>query len=484
MEHRSPSPGRRDWVRDIAAESRRLSTAIRWVRGVGALHATLAALCAAAAPDLSLEEAVERALAANRGLAAAHYAREGERLSVTAALSDFDFKIVPTSVLGRISGNNLFPGDSGQNASVGAQLRKKLDWGTELSVGPSWNRYGGSSNTTLNVSIRQPLLGGFGREVAFDAVHRAEHVLAGSERAYRQARKSLALETVEAYQSALRERSMVETSAALAERLRRHAIIASRKEKAGLAGPSDTLRARIRLKDAEDAFHRSGTFLELALGRLRHLLALPAGTELTLRRDPSPSLPVGDLETIAIASSGEVQQLRDDLAEAHRAARVAGNAALPDVSLGVSYGQAALADALLRSFIPTTQRQWSLFLQASGDLARTAEKMNHRRALLRAEAVAVALEDKAEDIRRQVRQQAAAMEAARARIALRREQIRQAEDKLALAEVKFAHDRADNFELIEAESDLHRARTELSAADTEHAIGAYTLLAMVDRFPP
>jgi outer membrane protein TolC len=41
---------------------------------------------------------------------------------------------------------------------------------------------------------------------------------------------------------------------------------------------------------------------------------------------------------------------------------------------------------------------------------------------------------------------------------LREEQIRQGESRLALAQVKFSHDMASNLDVIEAETELQRAR--------------------------
>jgi outer membrane protein TolC len=443
----------------------------------------VAGTAAAAILDLPLSDAVERALDSNLSLLAAQYASDASEYSVLASRSEFDLKVVPTTVLGRIDDSSTSSGASDLNASVGAQFRKRLAWGTTLSVGPSYNRFGDASNTTFNVGVHQPFFSGFGREAALDGVRTAEHDLASSQRSYRRARRQLALDTVEVYYTALREKYVAEMSGELAERLRRQVAVAGLKEKAGLAGPSDTFRAQIRLKDAEtSAYQAQGTF-DLATGRLLHLLSLPPDTDLQLHPAVPPDIGIEDAEQRAIDDNYELQQLRDDLAEAERTARVAANAALPDVSLNASYGQAALADPLLQSFIPATQRVWSIYLQSSGDLNRTAEKMKLQRALLRVNTVKVEMEDKTDDVRREIRQQLHVIDNARARIGLRDEQIRQAEGKRALAEVKFAHDMADNFELIEAESDLYRARIERSTAETEYATAAYTLRSMMGQFP-
>ena len=450
----------------------------------GAGLGSLAATCAfAAAVELTLDTAVARALEANRALGASRHARDDEELALLSARSEFDWKVVPTSTLGRVGNNVLSPETSGLNGSVGAQLRKRFGWGTVISIGPSYNRSGNASNTTVNASLQQPMASALDEEVVFAGVHRATFNLATSERAYRQARVRLALEVAGAYHEAIRQEQLARANEALSDRLRRHTLIAGRKEKAGLSGPSDTFRAQIRLKDAEGAANLSRAASESARGRLRQALSLPSDSDLRLTDPPEPSWNGANGLNRALDHAPELRQLRDEIEEARRASRIAAAATRPDVSLNVSYGNTILSDALLQSLLPATQRQWSVYLQAGADLNRTAEKLNHRRALMRIDQLQLAYEDKAADVRRQFHEWVNALESAVERIHLREEQIVQAEGKLSIAQVKFAHDMADNFELIEAETDLQRARAELAAARMDRAGAAFALKAMTGQFP-
>ena len=118
---------------------------------------------------------------------------------------------------------------------------------------------------------------------------------------------------------------------------------------------------------------------------------------------------------------------------------------------------------------------------ASSDIFRSAQKTAYRRAELRHKSLRLSLESKAAELRRQVRQQLALLGEAQQRITLRRQQIKQAESKLALAEVKFSHDMADNFSLLEAETELQRSRLNLLATEAEYAVGVYNLKAIAGR---
>jgi outer membrane protein TolC len=50
-----------------------------------------------------------------------------------------------------------------------------------------------------------------------------------------------------------------------------------------------------------------------------------------------------------------------------------------------------------------------------------------------------------------------------------------------LAEVKFSHDMADNFSLLEAETELQRSRLNLLATQADYAVGVYNLKAIAGR---
>lgn len=445
------------------------------------------ALAAAQPVELSLPRAVEIALSANRNLAISRIGYESEERGLDAARAEFELKLVPTTTFGTLTNSAFATTATGTNSSIGAQLTKKFDTGTTLAIGPSWNRSGDTRNETLNVSVQQPLLKGFGSDVNLDGVRRAQFTIASAGRALDQARVNTALETIATYYDVIKQEKLAELNEALAERLRRHAIVARSKERVGVATPMDTYRAQIHLKDAEDSANQARNAYQAAKNQLKYILNMSLETDIALAAPPRPELRVPNLELEAVRQRAELVQLRAEIEEAARAVQVAANALLPDVSLKWNYGQAIAAQPVFAQFLPTTQRQSSVYLQAASDIFRTSEKANYRRAELRLESLRLSLETKTADIRRQVRQQLALLDEAKRRMVLRQEQIGQAEGKLALAEVKFAHDMADNFAVIEAEGERQRARANLFATEAEHAVGVYNLEAiaghLLDAFP-
>ena len=430
---------------------------------------------------LTLASAVRTALVGNSRLVSAHLSLEGEQEGLEAARADFDLKLTPTLKLGKIGDNTLSSGTMGNNNSLGAQLSKKFETGTVVSIGPSWNQSGGSANSMLNLSIQQPLFKGFDGEVTLSGVRAAEFSLATSQRSLEQARVNVALDTIGAYYQLIRDQEVLLLADSLADRLRRQALVAQSKERVGTASPMDTYRAEINLKDAQDAANQARNAIATSGDRLKLLLEIGLDVRLQIVAPPIPQLDDLDYEVQALKGRAELLQLQADLDEAARGLRVAGNDLLPDVNLQVNYGQATSNDPFVSQYLPTTQKQWSIYLVASSDFFRSAQKTTYRRAELRLKSLQLSLESKAAELRRQVRQQLALLGEAKQRITLRREQIKQAESKLALAEVKFAHDMADNFSLLEAETELQRSRLNLLATEADYAVGVYNLKAIAGR---
>jgi len=350
--------------------------------------------------------------------------------------------------------------------------------GTHIALGPSYNRSGSETNTTLTLHVQQPLLRGWDSVVTLDPVRRAEHAHAASQRALDQARVNATLETITAYYGALRDQRLAQFAESQRKRIDEHTAIAQSKERSGLIGPMDLLRAKVRLKDAEDAVNQARVSEQAAMNRLKRAMDVPLDADITLAAPREAPLEAMDFEGEAIANRLEIVQLRADVDEAARQAEVAQRNIRPEVTLHITAGQATQVVPFLVQFVPTTSRQWAVYLESSAEFSRKAEENAWRQALLRVESTRLALETRTEEIRRQVREQRLQLADLKVRIGLREEQIHQAESRLALAQVKFSHDMASNLDVIEAETELQRAAASLAGARADYAVGIYQLRAM------
>jgi len=428
--------------------------------------------------QLSLPAAVDRALSSNRNLAVSRMSLESDKYSVDVARAEFSPKIGPAVTLGRVGNSALFPNGGGVNNSYGVLLSKKYELGTTVYGGPAYNQAANTSNNTFNLGVTQPLLKGLGSEVNLDGVRRAEFSAASTMLRLEQAKIDMVLETISVFFEANKQHLTIEMNEALCKKLRQHVAISRSKEKIGLAGSMDTYRAEIRLKDAEDALSRTKNAHFTLIGRLKLLMNLEQEVDIALLSPDMPSVKIDEPELDAEKNNLELAQMQSAIEEAERVARVADDARLPDINLQLNYGRANRAADPLAQTLPTTDQTWSISLQSSTDLFRTAEKSNYYKAKMAVEMLRVNLQQKKDDIKRQVRQQVLYIAAAKERSVLRLEQIKQAEGKLALAEVKFTHGMADNFSVIETETELQNARVGLLVDEIDHALGVYGLAAI------
>jgi outer membrane protein TolC len=425
--------------------------------------------------SLTLDQAVKLALIANRGIVTSRYNLENQRFSVDAAKSEFDIKILPLAGAG-YQGTNA---DSYGNLGLGLTAQKKFDWGATGSVGPNVLWSGGDYGTGLNVSLKQPLLKGAGKDVNDDRIKSSLHTLDASSRTLTQTEINTVLDTIALFHDAIRQEKLIRMYGEMCQRLQAHADVARAKENVGLATPMDTYRAEIRLKDAETSRLQAVEVYQDVTDRLKSTLSISLQQEVALIAPVPVEKPViSSAEAVRIALAGrlELLQAEADIREAERKASVLKHNVLPELNLVFDYTNAwAMNNAQFGRINDTGL--WGLRLESTTDLFRTTEKVAYQLGLLTLQSARINLETKKDEIRRQVRMQVTSLKELQERIALRKEQITQAEGKLALAQVKFSHGFTDNFNLIEAETELQSAKGNLLSAETEVNVGIFKLQA-------
>jgi outer membrane protein TolC len=248
----------------------------------------------------------------------------------------------------------------------------------------------------------------------------------------------------------------------------------------------DTYRAEIPLKETEDAMIMASEELQDAKDRLKLILALPQDAQIELALPEAPDLTVSSLEDaidVALTERVEIEQINQDIAEASRKASIMKHNILPDLDLVFKYGRYSTADKFHQAAGLSFSR-YSISLQVGSDISRRAEKIAYEQGLVAVKSLRTDLEDKKENITWQVRKQWLSLQEALKRTEIRKAQIKKGEEKLALAEVKFAHGMADNFDVIEAEKELQNARASLLDAAISYEVGTYNLNAILGILVP
>jgi outer membrane protein TolC len=427
---------------------------------------------------LTVGQSVDLALLNNRNITSSRFRAESQHYSVTAAKADFDVKIVPGVNTNFLMGN--------KNVGAGVAIKKKLETGATVSLNPSVNVTNQQYWNDVSLTIEQPLFKGFGEDVNLDIVRSAEFSKQTAVRNIYQTKVNIGLEMITTFYNAVKQREINNSYNVMASRLKGHAAVAMAKGKVGLATPMETYRAEIRLKEAEDsATQASEAYLD-AQDRIKVILSLPLKTEIALVTPAPPDYITAELSTAidtALKNRIEIEQARAEIQEAERRSLVMRQNTLPGVNLVMSVGQYAMADTFGQA-ATLSQNRWNVALQGSTDLQRAAEKAAYQQSLLNVKMLRLDLENRMEEIDKQVRKQWNAFKEDEKRIRIRKEQMQQAREKLALAEVKYAHGMADNFDVIEAETELQRAKVMLLTAEMDYAAGTYNMKAILGTLIP
>lgn len=428
--------------------------------------------------SVTLEQAIELALQANRNIAISGYGVENQQLSLTAAGNEFDYKIIPSVMAG------IDTEGTGTGTGMGVTVSKKYEYGTRISAGSSLDKRGGSYQTGVNLLIDQPLLRGVGKEVNMDSIRNAEFNLRSAKRAEYRNRVNIAMDTVVSFYEIVRQREMSSVYESSVTRLKGYTGVAKAKEKVGLATPMDSFRSEIRLKDAEDLLTQAIEALQEAKDRLKVILSLSLETPLEVidTEGDKPVLP--EIKTaieMALKNRVELKQAEEDIREAQRRTDIAKQSILPQLNTIVEYKRANGADGTIQNN-EVVHDNFMVRLQSTTDIFRSSEKAVYRQRINEIQTAILRYEVQKDEVKRQVRRQLTAVKELEKRILIRMEQMKQAEGKLVLADLKFAHDIGDNFDLIEAETELQRARVNLIWAKMDYAIAGFNMRVVTGTF--
>lgn len=425
---------------------------------------------------LTLMDVINLALRANRSLISSTYGVDSRKFSLDAAQSEFEWKFFP--------GASVSATDGTSSIGSGVTVEKKFAPGPVAALSPQIVRTDDDDDTEaysgeVGISLTVPLLRGFGSEINLNSVRTAEYSLRTAHRSHYLVKVNIVLEAVSATYNIVEQRELVRLYQDQIESFQGHAVMAKAREKIGLATPIDVYRAEIRLKDAQDNLSRAREALRNAGDRLKIVLATPLEQAMQVVA-PLDYLPLDITMEEAVATAlqnrVELKQVDDQIEEARRASRLAKTNLLPQLDLVARYTRTGSDDRFSRS-MRLNEDFWSINLTSTTDWSRTAEKAAYQQALLAVKTDELNRWTRIDGIKREVRQNFDSLLKAAERMQIRNEQIGQASGKLALAKIKFGYGMANNFDVIEAQTELQVARVNLLAAKIEHIVGRYRLRA-------
>ena len=423
---------------------------------------------------LTLDAAIGRALLANRGLIAAGDQVDVSRLSIVIAQSQFELKFRPNATVGFGKHSS-----SGTNEQYGAGLtiEKRFETGTAISITPRLDHVASGYQSGVDVSLTQPLLLGTDSEYNMSAVDSAEFSERSANRSLFLTRVNTVVSTVMLVYRVVHQKELVALNTESVDRLNLLVAGTRAKEKIGLATSIDTLRAELQLRNALDNFVTARESLGDSLDDLRVLLSFSVDQQLEVDAPLVYNLmKIDENEAVSIALSSrvELEQALDNFEESQRRSRIAKHRTLPSLDLVFGYSQVGVNENLLNNF-GLDDHVWNVNLVTSTDFARTAEKAVYEQSLLGIRSASRSLELQQDDIARQVKHNFRNLRRAEKRISIQEGQIADSKAQMRLAKVKFDHGLGNNFDLVEAESELRQAETKLLSAVVEYIVGSYRM---------
>lgn len=459
---------------------------------------TLASLAAAGtyaqdsvAPELTLEQCIQRALDKNFDLEIGRFAPEIAKDSIESAKAGFDPTISLTTTRSSTQQPNSqstldgSPAPTSDSTNTRLAVNQKIASGATVGLSTRLNRSSNNSSfNTLNpaynadatITVSQPLLKGFGSEVNKAGIHRAEIGLQRANLDFKTQALNVIQSTENAYYNLAYAREQLAVrifSLTLANKLHDEAIT---RRDTGVATDLDVLQAAVgvanarrgvilaeqTVKDREDALLALiGQFaLEETLGTVRFsevTESLPVfASSYIMAKQNNPSF---------LSSQVAIEQLEIDL-------QLAKNSKKPSLSLGGALGfnarERSAGDAY--SALPDGDGYtWQVDLSLSVPLGFRGDKASYRQSLATLNREQVRLRQTEQGIELQVRSAVRSVETNTESVKIATLASELSQKQYELEKAKFDAGLSTSRRVLEAQNDLETARNnELQARVTLH----------------
>ncbi len=425
---------------------------------------------------LNLENALTRALEANRQYINTYEGLQRSQLALEIALAEFDIKVTPNAEGGWTGGTNY---KTGIKYGLGFDIYKKFQQGTKINFAPSIHKRNEHFHNDLNSTIIQPILRGFGRDYTMNGVYNAEFTVRSSIRSFYTAQVGLILKTIQALYEIVRSQETLKLNSESYDRLKGYYNAAKLKERIGMSDALDVYRAESEAKRAEETLTSSQVRFQDTLDNLRDLLALSLDQELRIEVPlvyNEISMDVDSAIETALGNRVEMDQARDQLEENYRMVRIAKDNLYPELNMIVNFNNSGADDIFNRTSFSKRQTTWSLGFTSSTDFNQTAQDAAYTQTILAVDSSRRGIEQSETNITIEVKKALRNLDQTYKKITLQKEQIHTTTGELRLSLLKFNRGFANNFDVIQAEKSLRSAEVALFGAVIDHIIGQYQLM--------
>jgi outer membrane protein len=286
---------------------------------------------------------------------------------------------------------------------------------------------------------------------------------------------ALALQTIRTFYSlVLLQKSLIVQNEQI-DALNQHLLLTQKRVDAGTATNFDVLTTQVHVASAQNQKVDIENSIQKQVSVLRELLGLPAGSEINLRGillEERRSLNVDSLLQIANNFRPELKLAHNAEQSAMLQQRLSGLGNLPSLKIGAAYGikngYEPNLDAWRGNWAAFATAQISIF-----DGYRTKHQVEESQALLEAEQAHT--DDVAKQIRSEVEQSIADVQAVETKIEISKVQLLQAHDAVTIARGRYEAGAITNLDLLDAETAESSAKLTDLQALYQYVISSYQL---------
>jgi len=434
---------------------------------VGGLLFWPAAAIAQTGGVMTLKQAVDEALVNNDRLLNEHAATEQAELGVRLAKNDFQPQVIP-NVTGSFGQSDV----NGQSYRVDLSQRLRTGTKVDLSVGTASAKIAPQPgvlgpdqrfyNADTTVTLTQPLLRGFGRQVAGSVLATAKFQQAQSVRQQKLSEQEVAIEVATAYYRLVALHAFVDVARQSVDRSKKLAESSQAKLTAGLVSQLDVLRAQQLVTDAETQLFDALSAAEDARDRLRFVIGRHDSQPIdVVRRIPAPEpepIDADQASRTALDNRVDLQARDAERAEADRQVRVSRNQLLPQVDVNLALARRQTANSLLESF-RMGGFQVATFFTISMAVDRTAQTVALQNAVLERDRRTRDRSTLERQVATEVRSALRDRDRLRRQLAAAETNVGISETEVDVARLRFEHGLSDNLDVVNAEASLLAAES-------------------------
>ena len=396
----------------------------------------------------------------------------GPQLGATASYVWNDSSTGPSSYsLGTgLSASQILP--TGGRLSVSAGLDGSRVSGPHLGDRDKGRSFG----TNAGISLSQPLLRGFGKEIAWEGLVQSERSLVYSIRSFEIFRQNFCIDTAQQFFDLVRQLKSLDI-----EQKRYDDAVFDLKKAEALAQvdrnkPEDVFRTRRGEKTAKSQLIDAQTNLQRSLDSFKVELGLPVDTQIEIVEVDPPFHPVNlGLDSaieVALVNRLDVHSLYDRLEDTERGLRITRNSLLPDLDLNLSY---SMSDAAGRNLSKAWVNSSSPFsrsgsLSMSVPLQQKSERNSYRSALIGYEQQKRGVDETLDGIRNGIEDAIRQLKRIEEQIELQRDSIEQDTRNIRITQFRYERGEVDNRELLDARRAVADARIALNQEYANHFV--------------